>query len=167
MGLNWPWTADGAIGPPHFERDFAIDHNAWGVTSQFANFVPNFKLSFPDHSSNILSDPVYYHFSSRILVSCHQFLSGLLCFSERSRPSTSYFRFKIEVFLVDGLYVEAIVAAKSRAALLASLEKWIWIFGDRCSEVRLSNSSQSGSFSTSYKASRVQKAKYYWKVIWL
>jgi hypothetical protein len=55
------------------------------------------------------------------LVSCHNFLSFLLCFNRRSRPGI-YFQSKIVVFLVDSLYAETMEAEKSRAALSASLE---------------------------------------------
>jgi hypothetical protein len=54
------------------------------------------------------------------LVSCHNFLSFPLCFSERFRSGISYFRFKIAVLLVEILYDDAMEAAKSLAALSAS-----------------------------------------------
>jgi hypothetical protein len=57
------------------------------------------------------------------LVSCHHFLIFLSCFNKLSGTGISYFQSKIVVFLVDSLYAEAIGAAKSRAALSASLEE--------------------------------------------
>jgi hypothetical protein len=48
------------------------------------------------------------------LIYCHTFLSFLLCFNKRSRPSISYFRYKIIVFPVDNLYTESTEVAKSR-----------------------------------------------------
>jgi hypothetical protein len=48
------------------------------------------------------------------LVSCHNFLNFLLCFSEWSKRGISYFLSKVVVFLADILYTEAIGAAKSR-----------------------------------------------------
>jgi hypothetical protein len=55
--------------------------------------------------------------------------------------------------LVDSLYAEAIEAAKSRAALSASVHELISILGDTKAEVRLLNRSQSVNFSTGSKIS--------------
>jgi hypothetical protein len=57
------------------------------------------------------------------LVSCCNFQSFLVCFSNRSRPDISYFQSKIVIFLVDSLYARAIEAAQSCAALSALLEE--------------------------------------------
>jgi hypothetical protein len=47
------------------------------------------------------------------LVSCHNFLSFLLCFNKRSEPGISYFRSKIVVVVIDVVYVEVVEAAKA------------------------------------------------------
>jgi hypothetical protein len=94
------------------------------VTSQFANFV--------SHLSSALFRTILLKFRvtqftvalhAGSVVSCHNFLSILLCFNGQSKPGSSYFRSNIAVFLIDILYAEAIRAAKSRAALSASLEE--------------------------------------------
>jgi hypothetical protein len=55
--------------------------------------------------------------------------------------------------LVDSLYAEAIEAAKSRAALSASVHEIILILVDTKAEARLLNRSQSVNFSTRFKIS--------------
>jgi hypothetical protein len=120
---------------PFLERDFAIGHIAWGVTSQLVNFV--------SHLSSVLFRTILLisrvtQFTAVLhalsLVPWHHCPSFLLCFNKWSRPGIAYFPCKVVVFLVRILDAETIEAEKSRAALSASLGEWSWIFGDVSSE---------------------------------
>jgi hypothetical protein len=124
MGPKRPSIADGAFGPPLFERDFAIGHTARGVPLQFASFVSNLSSALFQTILLIFRTTqltAILHAGS--LVSCHNCLSFLLCFNKQSRPNSSYFLSKIIVFLVYILYAEAVDAAKPHATLSASLEE--------------------------------------------
>jgi hypothetical protein len=149
--MNCRWC----FGPPLFVRDFAVGHVSWGVSLQLcANFVS--RLSSAYFLTILLifrvtGFTVVLHVAH--LVSCHNFLIFLLCFCKWSRPRISHFLSKGVIFLVDCLYAEAIVTVKSHAALSASLEEWICIFGEMSSEERLWNIYLSVSFSNGFKAS--------------
>jgi hypothetical protein len=135
----WPWTADGPFGPPLFVTDFAIGHIAWGETSQF----PTSQVLLPGPFSWYFEWPSLLPFcmlDPRFLAII--FRAFLYVNNRRSRASTSYFRSKIVVSLVDILHAEASETAKSRALLSASLERRIWILGDVSSAERLWNSLQ-------------------------
>jgi hypothetical protein len=128
-------------GPLTFleKLDFARGHIALGVSSHLTVFYlgfPFFKCPFPVILLIVLviQFNAVLHAGSR--VSCHNFLSLFLCSSSRSMPGISQFRSEIVIFLVDSIYAEALEAAKSRAALSASVEL-IWIFGDTKSEAKL------------------------------
>jgi hypothetical protein len=45
-GPKEPWIANGAFDPTILERDYAMRHIAWGVTSQIANFFLIFQVFF-------------------------------------------------------------------------------------------------------------------------
>jgi hypothetical protein len=140
-------NCSGTFSPSLYMRDLAISHFAWGVISQFANFI--------SHLSSVLFQTILLIFRvtqftavfhAGPMVSCHNFLGFLLCFNRWGRPGVSYFQSKIVSLLDNSLNAEAIVAAKSCSVLSSSLEKWFQIFGNMSSEARLRNSSQSGSF---------------------
>jgi hypothetical protein len=57
------------------------------------------------------------------LVSCHNFLSFLLCFNRRSKPGISYFQSKIVVFIFDNLYAETMEAEKSRVCFISIIRR--------------------------------------------
>jgi hypothetical protein len=98
MNCRWCfWSAP-------FVRDFALGHMAWGVTSQFANFV--FHLSCALFRTILLifwvtQFTAVLHFGS--LASCRNILSFFVCFNKRSGPGISYFWSNFVVFLVDRL----------------------------------------------------------------
>jgi hypothetical protein len=71
------------------------------------------------------------------LVSCDNFLSLCLCLSSLSRLDEPRLQSQIVVVLVDRLCAEAIEAAKSRAALSASIHELITTLGDTNAEARL------------------------------
>jgi hypothetical protein len=73
-----------------------------------------------------------------------------LCCSGQSRPDGPQTGYEI-VILVDSLDAEAIVTAKSLAALSISIHELISILGDTKSEVKLSNCSQPVNFSDGSK----------------
>jgi hypothetical protein len=80
MGPKLPWIADGAFSTPLSERDSAIRRIVWGVTSQFANFVSH--LSSALFRTVLLTLRVTQFIAvlhAGSLVSCHYFLSFLLC----------------------------------------------------------------------------------------
>jgi hypothetical protein len=91
------------------------------VASQFVNFVSHLQVLFSGPFSCVVYFTAALHAGS--LVSCHNFLSFLICLNKWSRSGVSYFRCKSVVFLIDSLYTEATEAEKSRAALLAWLEE--------------------------------------------
>lgn len=138
MRPKGPWITDDAFGLPILWGIFAIGHIAWGMTSQSGNFVSDFSSALFWTILLILwvtQLAAVLHVGS--MVSCHNFLSFLLCFNKRTRPGISYLRSKIVDFLVDSLYVKAKDVAKSHVVLSASSEERIWIFGeDMSSEVK-------------------------------
>jgi hypothetical protein len=69
-------TAD-ASGPPICEGFRNRSYSVRWVLAVFYLGFPPFKCSFPSHSLNSFSDPVYCHFAS--LVSCYNFQSFFLC----------------------------------------------------------------------------------------
>jgi hypothetical protein len=90
-----------------------MGHIASGMTSQFANLFPFFKWSFPDSSPDFCMLDFLF-LAIIFLIFSYASIIGLgqsFCIS----------RLKLYFFLVDGLYVEAVEAAKSCAALSASL----------------------------------------------
>jgi hypothetical protein len=103
-----PWTAVGASGPSLFIRDFAVGHIDWGVTSQFPTFVSHRSSAFLRVIRlMVLATQLtaVLHAGSR--VTCHSFLN-FLCFSRRSIPGRSLFRFESIILLVPILYPDAI-----------------------------------------------------------
>jgi hypothetical protein len=60
-----------------------------------------------------------------------------MCFSSLSRRDEPLLRSEIVVVLVDSLYAEAIVTAKSLTALSASTHELICTLGDTKAEARL------------------------------
>jgi hypothetical protein len=93
------------------------------VTSQFAKIVSNLSSALFRTITLIFQVTQFAAgLNAGSLVSCHNFLSFLLCVNKGSMSAISYFRCKIVVFLVDTPYAEATETAKSRVAVSASLE---------------------------------------------
>jgi hypothetical protein len=79
---KFPWTAVGTFGQSLFISDFAIDHRAWGVTSQFPTFVSHRSSAFLRVIRLMVSATqltAVLHAGSP--VTCHNFLNIRLCFN--------------------------------------------------------------------------------------
>jgi hypothetical protein len=108
------------------------------VTAQFPSFASHHLTAFLwfVHLMVLVTQlTAVLHAGSR--VTCYSFLNLCLCFSRLSRPGVSLLRSESVILHVDSLYVEAIEAVKSWAALSDSSPKLIWILGEINSEARL------------------------------
>jgi hypothetical protein len=116
-----PRTAIGAFGPYLLISNFAIDHNAWDVTSQFPTFISHCSNAFLwDICLIILAAQLTVVLHAGSWVACCSVLNLILCFSRLSRPGRCLSWSESVSLFVDSLYAKTIEAVKSRATLSAS-----------------------------------------------
>jgi hypothetical protein len=137
---NGPWRVVCAFGPSHFISDFAVDHRAWRVASQFPTFVLRRSSAFLQVIHlKVLATHLTALLHAGSQVTCHSFLNLLSCFSRLSDRADPIKVKECNLYF-DSLYVEAIEAVACR--FTGFFPQLILILSEINSEASLSNRSE-------------------------